>query len=257
MFHSPSSREVRATVAAVATVLLSTIFSIPASAYNCTGGNGCYGTVRWNGAVDGADARISVGTMSMTSSLWHINSVLWVRDRDGVNDCSILGIPVDTAWIEVGYWARSSTQQFYWADCRAGASYYEGAFGTVTTSDKYKPNYFQIRRNTKNSTYWFVQIMAISNSWSLVSSANSMWPDQIEIGGELTGNSGASMYSGHTTNNRYIHYGSSSTPNYYYQGRDGDGKTQNPPFVSGWTAGAPDPGGTGGDWYAYCSAGAC
>ncbi len=166
---------------------------------------------------------------------------------------SILGIPVDTAWIEVGYWARSSTQQFYWADCRAGASYYEGAFGTVTTSDKYKPNYFQIRRNTKNSTYWFVQIMAISNSWSLVSSANSMWPDQIEIGGELTGNSGASMYSGHTTNNRYIHYGSSSTPNYYYQGRDGMERPR--PSLRLWGRLERSPAVL--VMVAYCSAGAC
>lgn len=91
-------------------------------------------------------------------------------------------MPIDTVWIEVSYWAKGSTQQFYWADCRAGASYYEGAFGTVTASDKYQPNY-------------------------------------------------------------------------YYQIRDGDGKTQNSPLVSGWTTGAPAPGGTGGDWYAYCGGG--
>lgn len=254
MLRSRSSSGSRAAVAGVMAALLFVAFAIPANAYNCTS-NDCYGTVRWNGAVDGADARISVGTMSTPSSSSHINSVLWVRDRDGVTDCSILGIPIDTAWIEVGYWAKGSTQQFYWADCRAGASYYEGAFGTVTASDKYQPNYFQIRRNANSSTYWFVQISAVSNSWSLVSASNSMWPDQIEIGAELTGSSGAIMYSGHTTNNRYIHYGSSSTPSYYYQIRDGDGKTQNSPLVSGWTTGAPAPGGTGGDWYAYCGGG--
>ncbi|HMM41862.1 MAG TPA: hypothetical protein PKA95_08170, partial [Thermomicrobiales bacterium] len=103
-----------------------------ANHYDCVS-NDCYGTVRWNGGVDGADARISVGTMTMNSSdyNWHINSVLWVRDRSEVTDCVVSGIPVDTAWVEVGVWARQYAQKFYWGDCRAGSTYYDGAWGFV------------------------------------------------------------------------------------------------------------------------------
>jgi len=217
-----------------------------ALAYDCTGPV-CGGTVTWNGNVDGADARIRVGNMASTnsSSSWHINNALWVRDDYNSSACWVGGMWINTAWIEVGYIARQSNYDFYWADCRPGAGYYEFVFGPVYTADKWRNNFFEVAR--LSSTEFRVYIEAGQFDYAAGSFPNYMQPDQIEIGMEVIGDNSQWSDTASFNNNRYIWSGSR-----YYQHRDGDSKVQSGPPSSWWYTLAA-PGGTGGDWRTYCS----
>lgn len=232
---------------AAALVLALTSFMVPsdALAYDCTGPL-CAGSVVWDGGVSGADARIRVGNMSSTNSNsdWHINNALWLRDSGGVNDCWVAGGWYDVAWVEVGYIGRANAYGFYWGDCRPGASYYEKYLGSVYSEDKGRNNFFEINRIDSGSFRVFIE--AGRYDYSTSSYVNTMSPDQIEIGMELIGDSGAYADTTSFNNNRYIQ-GSGR----YYQFRDGDRKWQAGPPQSWWYV-HPASSSSGGDWRTYC-----
>lgn len=220
----------------------------------CGGAIDCNGTARWVGGMDGADAKIYTSTMSMAGSnpSWHVNNVLWVRDQSGVTDCSVGGISIDTAWVEVGYQARPGQpwpHYFYWGDCRAGASIFEQWLGEVKPADKYRYNYFKIARSSQGSSVWRVTIDAATFDRVLLSASNVMYPDLIEIGLELTGNHGGYSGTAYFTENRWIWVLSSGEQS-TYQVTAGN-LFQTPPVQSSWNI-IPAPGGTGGKWRTFC-----
>lgn len=221
-------------------------------AYDCAA-NDCYGVVTWNGLVDGADARIRVtNNMSSTSSntSWHINNILWVLDQNiGSQVCTVSGVGVNTAWVEVGMIARSNAYRFYWDDCLPNKPYRELVFGNVANSDKGVANYFEIFYVGNSS--WYTSITAVGNFFSATSSTNTMEPDQIKIGIEAAGASGLHADVGQFTNNRYIH-----GPNRIYQFWSGSSYVTGAPGsglppATRWIT-VPAPGNFGGNWRTYC-----
>ena len=141
---------------------------------------------------------------------WHINNALWIRDDYNSSACWVGGAWLNTAWVEVGYIARQGAYEFYWADCRPGAGYYEKALGPVYTADKWRNNFFEISR--LSSTQFRVHIEAGQYDYAVASYPNYMLPDRIEIGMELIGDHSQWADTASFNNNRYIWYGSR-----YYQ----------------------------------------
>lgn len=216
-----------------------------ALAYSCSSSH-CYGTVAWNGMVDGADTRIRAASTYMNNGSHFISNEMWVMDFNGTSSsCSVDGYSSGgITWVEVAMLARGGQYPFFWAECKPGGYFNDYLFSVVPSGVYGTSPYFEIKR-TASSTFR-TRISASGYSATDYSYSNSMVPDRIRIGTELFGTSGGYSNQASWTHNRYIHGNS-----HYYQFRDGDSKVVNSP-VQAWWQTVPASGNNGGDWRTQC-----
>ena len=152
--------------------------------------------------------------------------------------------------MEAGYQVGSVSQFYFWADSRPNGGFFNHFVTYVPGVDYGHATTFVITRSNPTTT-WQVNIYDSSgNSWLAYSTNNSMAPDEIIIGQEIAGSSGASAPVADFTHN--VWFASSGS---HYQSNSGSGFHPSP-------AGAPNKGviaeppagdsNAGGDIETYC-----
>ncbi len=226
--------------------------------YSCS--NICHGVVVWPGAVTGAQTEDEVISMScpapacnpIGSTLPHIGNVLWLLDETHHQSSCPFG---GACWIEAGYHtitgnhAHGCTSDgvwYYWADWRPGDSGLNiHCLGTVQSGDLGYNAWLYIANSGTNQ--WTIQVSPQTNYWSGLSTNNSMSADNIEIGMELLGTSGASANTGYFTYNAWR-----DTVNNTWHDQTNSGQTHNDsPINSGWTT-PPNGSNHGGTFHTGC-----
>ncbi len=103
-------------------------------------------------------------------------------------------------WVEAGYIDDGHTGEYYfWADKRpVDGVFYQHPMGVIPGADYYTYTTFSISRVVGVGNRYLVAESGWSTSWTGYSSANSMIIDNVEMGMELSGSSGAG-----TTNYAY------------------------------------------------------
>ena len=234
--------------AVVAALLISSLFSllpVPAAAYSCS--IRCYGAVEWDGGVTGSDVRISVVPIyDNQSGGGHINNEMWLQDTIHYSNPTY-----GASWIEIGYRSTGGVESYFWAQIRPqDSALYTQVLLTVPSGDYNSTPYFEIQRDT--SSQFHMIINSPNYSFNGYSFANSMQPNLITTGQELSGASTASAYQASWTHSQYVASGGV----HVYQFRDGDHEYSESPLLS-WWASHPSPGGTGGDRRSMCINGTC
>lgn len=253
---SPGSRVSLAIALAVSFLAVSfLLYPHVAQAYSC---NVCHGVVIWNGNQGGAQTEAEVVSLTYTPAdctpngnyVPHVGNVLWVINTNDSN-C----YPYDACWVETGYHTvtnaqgTSTSNVYYWVDVRPGTNnYHVHTFGNVQSGDLGYNAYLNIDEYGNTST-WEVNLVSETSGYSGTSTNNSMNPNQIQMGMELTGSKGESANTGYFTYN--IWYGTSNNQ-WHYQ--ENAGSTHNDsPIESGWYQ-IPASNGSnyGGSFYTSC-----
>lgn len=230
----------------------------PVLAYSC---NLCHGVALWPGSVYGAQTEDEVDNLTCTPSACkpspgyvpHIGNVLWLIDitHNGPN-CQ----PQSACWVEAGYHTltnsngTSTSNIYYWGDNRPGNfNFHAWTFGNVQSGDLGNNVWLYIARNGNNST-WTVQVSPQTNYWSATSQNNLMYPDNIQMGMELLGSSGASANTGYFT---YNYWQSTRDSSWHPQENSGSYFPPNSPVEAGWYQyPASNGSNNGGSFYTTC-----
>ncbi len=172
----------------------------------------------------------------------HINAEEWLSDFQGGHDY----------WVEEGLTSGNDcvggycpiVTCYFWEDNRPGSSLIGHVMGAAQSSDWGNQATFQIA--SSGSGVWTVDVWAPSQHDSDQSTSNSMSPNNIEIGGEVAGTSGASAPTTYSQWNTYNTGGGSQ-----YFNSDGTPHVQGPPWAGYWD---PPPSQEGGSarWYIGC-----
>lgn len=206
----------------------------------------CYGIEDWPGGMDGGHTSIKVAHISPGDEF--VTNEMWIDDKQ------TSGGPY---WVEGGYLTNvnvdNGAELWFWADNRPGGGYNAHyATSPVTSGDYGNPVNVTIVRGSSNpNTHTFtVQVYGTSTGIAGSSTYNSMVPNDINIGEELYGSSGASASTALWAYNQYRPTG---TYNFRYQhvlGHPGTNEVNNPPW-SGWSQNVnPTNSSYGGNWYA-------
>jgi hypothetical protein len=211
--------------------------------YSCTPYH-CFGLNDWPGVVNGSHTAVSVVHLSCTPGAnqcgqgWFVDNEMWLND----NGSSY------RYWVEAGYSTNSNDHityvDYFWADTRPGYGHYEHILSSVPPGDY--GNYVNLTIKLTSSSSFQALISSPNYSYSATSINNSMSPNDITIGQELFGSSGASAPTAHFINNQYINTSNVSI----YQYLNGSLSTPNPPY-GGWTT-QPRYSSTGGNMYTDC-----
>ena len=163
-------------------------------------------------------------------------------------------------WVEAGYLADNNAGNcvqayalcYFWADNRPGGGFHE--HNRLLPSDDVGTNtQFIIERDQYNSSYWYVSIYTANNGdgdFFGTSTNNLIYPQDIQIGMELAGSSGAHAPFAYFSQNGWEssgHYGS-----FNWQGNSGSWFQKNPPVNSGWDY-PPNGSNQGGIWDTQCN----
>ncbi len=187
----------------------------------------CYYIARWNGAP-GAFTKIFTNEIYAGSD-WpnddFVTNEMWLGD--GGN-----------SWVEVGLefdaFTYSASEIMFWADQRPGANFYAHPGNTLQSGDFGKYGSFEILQTAKNT--YHIAGYGLGTSISGTSTNNSMPLNDITIGGEVDGSSGASAPKNGYIDNMWYNSGS-----WDYQNNSG--------ILSGKTGGSPNP------WQSYSNGG--
>ncbi len=239
----------------VALLVIATLFyyvqTVQAS-YSCS--SFCHGVIVWPGSVTGAQTQDEVVNLTCqpaackpgsTTPVPHIGNVLWVLDT------SSSGCPQGACWIEAGYHTvtnsggTSTVNQYYWAAWRPGDTKLNVHPLTNVVSGDLGGNVL-LEIYAQTSTQWQIIVSPNQGLWSGLSTGNNMHGNQIQIGMELAGTSGASAPYGYFINNQWQN-GIGGAWN--YQSVSGT-HHNDPPINSNWLyppAGSSNNGGTYGD----------
>ncbi len=225
---------------------------VRASSYSCT--NHCYGVVKWGGSVDGAQMYMAVRGLNAGDGL--VTNEMWLSggpasgytcpDPSGTNTCF-----VETG-VTVGPLAGTSCSSdcYYWADLRTcqGCSdnYNEHYMANVGQGDYGNYKVFNVWRTGQGD---FTVNAGPNNA---LSTDNNMVPNQIQIGMELVGTSGAwALQAPYAYNEWERNY------NWQYQtvdGSPGTGLNANSAPISSYWQPSPsqDSSHSGGSWQTSC-----
>lgn len=212
------------------------------------GSNHCYGTNTWPGHMYGAST--NVGVRGMGGGDGFTLNGLWVIDTNPnqVEDCRVLNNSKrGYCWIEVEYKAfgvgqYAGTTRWDWADLRPNYRYFEHPDSNVLGSNDY--GHFAYAVITQlDATDWFVGISGNQTTYTGKSTGNTMYPDAIKIGIELSGSQGWSVSYAHFIYNQWR--GSNS---WSYQMIKGNKDPSTPPAEGDWES-PPNGNNQGGDWF--------
>lgn len=113
-----------------------------------------------------------------------------------------------TCWVEAGYEGQASSstgtqEDFFWGDVRPGDSHINYHFiSNLQTSDYGGTVLITIQYTSTNR--FEIDVIAPTQGYAYYSTNNGMTADDIEIGQELQGTTGASSGVAHFTDNRWI-----------------------------------------------------
>jgi len=212
-----------------------------AFAYSC-GTAHCYKGIHWGGHVSGESTDIYIAPLTAPNDGGFVDNETWLVDLTG------------PYWVEIGYSTfGSSSVQYFWADSRPGSTYYEHPMASVAGNEYGTRPQFAIQHGSGNS--WVASIVGPGSNFggSWTSTNNTMTGNDIQIGQELAGTTGASAnYANFTINVWYGYYDGS----FHYQTNSGQdlnlayGSTSNPPY-GGWDV-IPQNSTTGGQFTTNC-----
>lgn len=221
-------------------------------AYSCSV---CYGTINWTGNVDGAFASI-VTLPSLSAGDGKANIELWLNAPvPGGQTCPINGTQYAGCWVELGAKAggpqcKTNVPCYFWNDLRpcnaCYNNYYTHYISDIPGSDYNNQTDLRIERSSGSS--FAMSLQSRNLQWSDSSTGNSMYPNDIEIGAEVAGTSGAHIGSTSFRNNSWKPVGA----NYYnFQTANGN-PTVNSPVSAYWSTTPSTPNSTGGTWSLSC-----
>jgi hypothetical protein len=223
-------------LALLASQAISLLNPMIARAYSCGTGSGsghCYGINFWSMSpgIRGAGTDILVVHLNC-SSCWSISETGFVDNEIWLNDYNNSGCSGNVCWVEAGYWtvsgAFSTTVNYFWADNRPGGGLNVHTLAQVPSADYSDYAEFYIWQNFGWSNKWEVDIDSPNYYYSNYSTSNSMVADDINIGQELAGTSGASAPTAYFTDNWYY----DSNLNFDYQSYEGAVTSNNPPHAA-------------------------
>ncbi len=238
-------------------------------AYSCGGNPGtghCYATAVWDGRVTGASTNISV--THMVGGDYFALQDLWLIDRNiGLpENCQVdPTFPNGVCWVEAGiiaYGSNSSkypnSERWFWADLRPGSHYYDHpATGTLHSQDyslsalmdifQSGTNQYTISINNNNSGTGVTGLIAYSTG-------NTMRPDAIRAGLEISGTGGWQVPITHFTQN----FWRALDNNWHPQTSEGAPQTPNIPADGYWNIPPASNGSNnGGDWVTCITGAGC
>lgn len=215
----------------------------------------CYAINDWpGGPINGSSTEISVVHLACNGNCQagdFVNNEMWLSDQ------SSSGGPY---WVEVGYAVDkqddgSAPEQYFWADDRPGQGYQIHYLANVPAGDYGNYTWFKIQWQTDINSYctsryypycYDITVQSSNYSASPVELNNTMTPNDINIGEELSGYSGASAPTAYYIDNYWI-----STSNVgHYQTANGTITQYKPPY-GGWTT-YPSQSSTGGTLNTHC-----
>lgn len=242
----------------------------PLSTYNCTTNSGsgsghCYAVNVWSGSVLGSRANLKVASLSCsgctTSNKWHVSDEIWMIDT-GTGTWAASNCYAGACWVESGTQSSAyssstcgSSMCYMWADSRpCGGGYNQHISTTRATNDLGALSALILQRTLNNgyhsctpNTQWnaYASSSYYGTGVNGTSTYNPMYPNVIEIGLEVYGNTGESAARADWTSNEWV-----NTGNWAYQTGDGS-KTIMAPTSGAWAV-LPHSSSTGGDFYASC-----
>lgn len=210
-----------------------------ASSYSCQ--NHCYGTVTWTTGGEYQEAYTDNVLAHLTlpsGTNAHLNNELWLVAPDA-------NIEVGTK-IGAGQTINCGIQCFFWADFRPQdtkendhyvSGVYSSDYGHIAT--------YQISKLDPSD--WGVNVSDYAGHlWIGKSTSNTMYPQIIQLGGELVGTSGGSAAhatyqdNGYSIGNGGTFFTTSGSPNV------------NSPWSASW-ASPPNSSNQGGVWQTQCA----
>jgi hypothetical protein len=244
LLHSPKIwRYLRIVFVVLVVITLSQQFT-PSVVYAYSCGNvglgHCYGRVDWGGGpINGAAYDASVVHMSTGDGF--VDNEMWVSDCDTYNPFC------NPHWVETGYISPANgTEQYFWADFRPqDNNVTEHWLSTVGACDYGNYTHFDIHQ-TAGSNQFEIDIASCSYGFSGYSNDNAITLNDILVGSELAGSSGASASRAYFVHNQWI--GSDNV--YHYQNSNGAIHGDNPPSA-GWNT-DPQHSSTGGVLWTNC-----
>ena len=228
-----------------------------ALAYSCGSGytGHCYSVAQWYGDTFGLYTQITaspLNNMYSTNSGTpdRLQSEAWLEDAH-TSTCQ--QNPVGQCWVEAGLTVGNigdgyaSSAQYFWADLRPGYGINEHDWPAVNGNDTVASALIEY---SSTDTFYVRMLSSSFNSDAYgpsYSTNNSMSPDWIHAGQEVSGTGGSSSGTYSFTDNQW----EDSNFNLHYQTNDGwTPRTDDPPY--GYWGSRPSQSSTGGAWNAYC-----
>jgi len=190
-----------------------------------------------------------------------MNVEMWFVQAVTNPDCGSLGTG-NVCWVEVGLSAGADSggcviptneTHYFWADNRPNGGFFCHDMGPVSPAEFGHNTIFGVSRDTDQPNSF--RAFALAQDGRLlqgVSTANTMVPDTVQIGMEVTGNSGTQAGTDGTT---FTLNWFSNNPNNPSDGQieKTDGFTFGgfPPVRSGWTR-PPSKWGSAGEFFVMC-----
>jgi hypothetical protein len=189
----------------VCTLLLfpSRVGAAPLSSYSCVGH--CYGLVDWYGGVTGAAT--SIFTNRMYAGDDHVNNEMWLNYNDSSGH-TIYWVEVGTK-AEVG--AYNGNEILFWDDNRPNGGFTRHLGPQLNASDFGKYGFFEISKDSSSSFFVYAGNLPVA-AINMESTANPINPNDINIGMELVGSSGATAPINGFTDNQ-----SQNSNGWFYQ----------------------------------------
>lgn len=239
------------------------------SSYSCYS-NHCHGIADWsdNGTyplINGAYTAISMVHIACSAPSCQssrgdfIDDEIWVRDATHqASSCPTYKVG---CWVEQGYIATANssgsgtTVNYFWADYRPGDSMLNfhyiavvpsGDYGYATFFDIYRTASSNCSTSPRSGTF-AVNIASETQFYNNTSARDCQTPDDINIGQELAGTSGASAPTANFTDNEWV--GTNGVAN--YQTLNADTPSPNAPVSDSWVT-LPSHSSTGGDFTTKC-----
>lgn len=230
--HPPSFRRCRSLTVVIA--LCAAIMvpgAIPVSAYSCGGGAPphCYGIANWvGGAATGSVTYIWANTSYDNDGTAFLTNEMWDIDDGSDPIYSPPGCRSRQCWVETGLYTSAGTVRFFWADQTPTTNvsvHLLSGFSAPASA------YMYVAIRWFGNNLWQVTLKypydtgAIFNFQTLTG-ANAMWPNIINVGGELTGFSTGTSAAHYFATNQWCDAGGVC----YLQNNDG-----NPPDGIVWS----------------------
>jgi hypothetical protein len=179
-----------------------------------------------------------------------IDDEMWLIDRT-TPSCSVS--PFGSCWVEAGYWTQYApffSEDYFWADAPPTGGLFVHVLGGVPDRDYGAPSHFMIVRDDRTAARPYLAFIYSGSGtfYAGTSTGNTMVANEIDIGQELAGASGAGAPSATFTRNIWAVQGLGPEYVFWYRAQTAAGAviSRNPPFAQ-WVilpgaAGAPEGG---------------
>jgi len=209
-----------------------------AAAYSCTDGGHCYAIVTWNGSTHGAATDIGISYLYASDPLgaFGINNTLWLVDGSG------------NYWVEGGYKAAYGSQRYYWGDVRPSDPVYRRHdLGAIPGQHYGFGLDLNIVRMPDDASYVVaLHVNSVGYSSYNYSVSNTMTPNRIDMGQELSGTASAHADQAQFTYNQW----QENNGTYHFQNQYVNPQVFGGPY--GYWAEEPQNSSIGGIWATSC-----